>query len=247
MSADTIDPIQQAWENARELIRQENDIVNHRLTAWLSVQAFMFSALVYCTAGFAADTSVEYKLFMFLFMLAVTIGGFVSAWQIYPAIRAAYRHVNAVKIWWDHFLADKPVENGATYRQVCPFPPIVGKQARSLLPTLPFEKKLEDEPYNELKLDAATNESLGVNKEFGFPKLITLFVRIWSIFFVCIITFCPLAVLRDLNHGNTTVLTIKESAEPGDISISFKGKIDKLPDFERRISAIQSSGRGGKP
>jgi hypothetical protein len=245
--------LQQAWENGRELIRQENDLVNHRLTGWLYIQGFMFTALVVCAVSFAADSSPLHKACMAVFMLAVTIGGFVSARQIYPAIRAAYRQVNATKIWWENYLKETKIDNGESYRDACQFPPIVGKRAKTLRPRLRFEKLSEDEAYPELKLDDAALKKLDDDRAFGIPELIALFAWLWFIFFITtiimIVAFFASYILE--KDKTITTIIIQETPVSGDVSISYKGNIDKLPELEKRIGGLrrmdQTTGRSAKP
>ena len=116
--------LEKAQEAAREIIRNENDLINHRLTAFLTLQGFLFAAVVFGSQGFAAKDR-EYQHVAAFFLIVVSYAGFVVPRLLEPVVRAANRHINATREWWYEYRSD------VEYRDVCPFPGLVGNTARS--------------------------------------------------------------------------------------------------------------------
>jgi hypothetical protein len=236
---DTDDPMQKAWENARELIRQENDLVNHRLTAWLSIQAFLFAAFMVGAVSFSADAAKGYRWITILFTLVITFVGFVSCRIIEPAIRAAYRHVHAVSIWWGKFAAEPE------YRGQHPFPPIIGKVAKSRRPYLLWGKSHKDAKYDELNLDVDLTDKINNFDLIGIPMLIELFMRIWSIF-IFINLIVMIVAVKDYvvpgRRATATLIRIDEDSGTREVDVSFKGEIEAIPELRRRIGALPGPG-----
>jgi succinate dehydrogenase/fumarate reductase cytochrome b subunit len=243
--ADTI--LQQAWENAREVICHENELVSHRITGWLSIQGFLFAALFVCTTNFAADSSASSQICIAGFMLAVAYVGYVSTLRIYPAVRAAYRHVSATKLWWNKYLAS--TQSSADYHTRYPFPLIVGKRAKSLRWYFPVEETSDkDKAYDDCGFEKDDQATINDVMAAGIPKLITLFAWLWYWLLISFLAFGWLLFPSNFgNTGTSSTISIKEDSKSGDVSISYKGKIDQLPDLERRIGDLKKSNQPVEP
>ena len=226
--------LQRAWENARELITQENDLVNHRITAWLSIQAFLFAALILAAVSLASDNSKDYRWLIALLALIVCVVGYVSCVRIEPAIRAAYRHVNATNLWWLEYK-----KNESDYRERVPFPPPIGRAIEThWLPPwrLHLRKRSADHTYDELQFDEKKREEIDKIFLMGAPKLIGLFYVVWFLFFILGIVFFIYVVPS--KRVNSTVITISEDSTSREVTVSFKGEMKDLADLERRIGAL---------
>jgi hypothetical protein len=241
----TLQLLQKGWDNARELIRQENDLVNHRLTGWLSIQGLLFTGLVLCTVSLAEDSGAYYKCTVSTIILIVSFVGFKTCLLIEPAIRAAYRHVSATSAWWRHF------EKDPAYRGNHPFPLIVGKFAdQRRLKSIWAPNLGDDEKYDGMDFNDVDFKSIGTPRLVGIPNLIVLFMWIWiGLMFMYSLVFLYFIITnsRQLSWPSRTVsetaFTIRKDSGGEDVVVRFRGDIERVDDLERLIGAIRAAAR----
>jgi len=106
------------WEKAFRMIELENNLINHRITALLTLQGFLFAGLIFGSNGLAQGQSTEYRWQLQILLLTLAFVGFVSPLLIRPGVFAAFRQICAGARWLSR-RTDRPELLKA-------YPPIVG-------------------------------------------------------------------------------------------------------------------------
>jgi hypothetical protein len=131
--------LQRAWSNARAVIKEENEIANHRITALIAINSFSFVAIGVALSCFADDSNAGYgRVGAIVVALLASIIGFCSAWSSGPTIRSAYRQIHATNDWWYRFKKSLTCEGDTAYWSRHPFPPVTGRNARCWF--IPFRR-----------------------------------------------------------------------------------------------------------
>ena len=134
------------WEKAFKMIELENNLANHRITALLTLQGFLFTVFL-----LGVKTLIELKeatedhVFVMLFVLGIVcIVGMASAYVMFFGIYAAYQQVQASAKWLNGIKdALTPVAR-QEYKKVQPYPLIIGADNRiGILKGMPGIKKLK--------------------------------------------------------------------------------------------------------
>jgi hypothetical protein len=89
----------EAWKAARDAIKHEDDLVNHRLTWLLLLQGFLFTGLGATIQGIAGKGEAEGLLFCVAGVIAGV--GFFSPFFVWVTLDAAVSHVHHVTRWWE--------------------------------------------------------------------------------------------------------------------------------------------------
>jgi hypothetical protein len=234
--------LQRAWENARGIMQHENDLVNHRISAFLTLQGFLFAAYGVVAGGFANKDNEDYRIFLGFILLIIAFFGFVTPRIFDPIIRAAYRHVAATREWWRLFRNNDFVDENnqkISYRIKHPFPEHTGERAMSYH-WLCFRKPVEkDGQYGigdkNLDLDYKGKKHInGINEaKSGIHKIPVYFEWLWvSILIFTILFFVykfyhqdrlkekePIIILEDKVNGGVSK-TIIDFISPGFISFT---------------------------
>lgn len=234
------DPMQKAWENARGIIQHEDNLVNHRVTAFLTMQGFLFAGLAIGLGGLAADKNAEIRPVIVVFLLVLCVVGYLSPRLVGPAIRAALRQVEATKIWWYEFTRELP------YRGECPFPPIAGREARAHSFWLHL-RICDDESYAPDL--GAIGCNVTVRSRMALHRLPGLLTCVWLALFLIGTAFAGLQVWHDWRRSeasSSTEIKIREGDNVDNVGVSFEGMATGLDDLERRVKAIPAPS-GGEP
>ena len=114
----TITPYQQ-YGMARAQIEHENTLIGQRITWYLTFQGLLFTAFfvalgLFDPTKFKPGGIVRQHLAVGIFFLGFL--GVSSSVAAYSLIRAAYAHIDAVRLWWDGLKHPKSL-----------FPPLTGE------------------------------------------------------------------------------------------------------------------------
>ncbi|WP_353116388.1 hypothetical protein [Nitratidesulfovibrio sp.] len=168
------DDVEKKWAMAHSLIKLENDLVNHRMTAVLASNAFLFAAflgvgdrlLARVCAGF------DFKFYAMMFvMLVIPVCGYVISRGAAVGVRAASRHICASRYWFcawcDGDIADVPR--------------LVGRKCSADFLLIVWN----DSPYEQgeiggYKIDIAELGS-------GVPCIPVVLARIWVLMFAVVL------------------------------------------------------------
>lgn len=226
------------WEIAREIIRNENQLVTDRMTSFLTLQGFLFTALVFGSSALANDATRDYRWLLLIVLCAVCCLGFISPRLVSPGLRAAFRHIDATKEWWKSYL-----ENCDDYRMQHPFPVLIGRRANSFGFILFLKKRDLDEPYDDLGLDEDARKRIGIRYDLGLHRIPDFLTWMWlSAIVVYVTTFSTLAIRNWQLKSPVSVTTIKisQGANSEDITLTYNGDSASVEALVRRLTAIPS-------
>jgi hypothetical protein len=173
--------LEKGWDCSRELVRHENELANHRIVAFLSIQAFLFAAFFVGVSAFANESNRDFRPHIWVLLTLVSAAGYRCSWLIEPVLRAAFRHVHATLEWWQRFSTDE------TYRKEVPFPVLIGRTARHrrfFLGLFGAYFRTEDEPYPELRLTPEAEARINVEAVAGIPRLPGFMLVVWALLFL---------------------------------------------------------------
>ena len=235
--------LKNAWDCSREIIRNENDIANHRMTAYLQTQAFLFAAFCLSFASLIKESGAsQIALYACLaFALLISGAGYCCSWLIEPVVRAAFRHIAATTEWWKRFL--KYPKSRDKYQ----FPVMIGKQARvrrfflGLFTTKPSRP---DEPYCEMEFSDDATKKINEEMAVGTPPIPLQLLRMWAFLFIitslygiCCVT--PAArFFTTSDRSTSTTIQIVEDASGSRAAIKFSGDSSRLHELVKRIEHI---------
>lgn len=121
---------QQAYENAREIISNENELARNRMTAFLTLQGFLFAAFGLGFRVYLDESNLSLLcVSVYLFQLAISITGSLSALIFYEILRRAYKHIDATRFWFYYHWHTKRKEQSEIKfeeNQCPPFPSLTG-------------------------------------------------------------------------------------------------------------------------
>ncbi|MGR8933243.1 MAG: hypothetical protein ACU837_02500 [Gammaproteobacteria bacterium] len=237
--------LQNAWENARDIIKNEGDLLNHRTTAFLSLQGFLFAAFGLLLSRLTSDNK-DYHLYIYLFLFIVSWLGFVSPRLVSPGLRAAIRQARATQEWWDKFKIDKE------YRKSHPFPSIIALRANSYNLFFPLfitedpNRIDQDDPYDELGLSDAAINRINNPYKIGLHHLPENMRKVWAPVLALLLIFGVYNFVKNCsssNNINKTAITLIEEAETKGagkqrMELLYEGEIESLNDLQRRIKSI---------
>lgn len=126
--------INDAWKMAAEIIKLENDLINHRLTSLLAVNAFLFAG-IFALMTFLKDIDPEEKRHVYfagLVLIVIVFLGVFSSYLIGKGVRAASRQINNCAKWMEDFKGDN------VGGQCDSFPAIVGVKSSFVAGLLEF-------------------------------------------------------------------------------------------------------------
>lgn len=139
----TIHTHDENWKKSFDLIKHENELVNHRLSTTLTLQGLLFAGTGFCSSkGLTLFDAKECSQFLFIsfIMLIISIVGMWSSITVTTGIRAALRQVNASSLW----LKNATKCECHYFTKTFPYPPIVGKTSKYSVFGILFGK---DKPY----------------------------------------------------------------------------------------------------
>jgi hypothetical protein len=112
------DTMLKKWEIARGIIENENEIINHRINWFLTLQGILFVAFTYGITGQIEETEIYSKTLIFITTIIICIVGAFSPWFIIPSLHSGIRQMLATHIWWTHL--------SSRHDQEVQFPPLLG-------------------------------------------------------------------------------------------------------------------------
>lgn len=227
-------PEQQAWENARELVRHEDELTHHRFTACLSIQAFLFAATM-LGASNAVQNDAS-RAFWTALLLPICVLGAVTCWVTLRAIWSAHIHVHATRLWLKKYRENAEVQ-ACKYRDKCPYPSLIGHRPRI---RWLFWYEADDAYKDELQFDEADYKSLTTwFKREGDPLLVITVFAVWVLFALLAIGMLVVAWSSPPVKGVTrTAITVIEDGARQEATVSFKGNVGNIPDLGRRLQAL---------
>lgn len=205
------------------------------MASFLTLQGFLFTALVFASAALASESNKDYRLLLVGVLVVVSGLGFVSPRLVSPTLRAAFRHVVATNEWWIKFSTDPQ------YRLAHPFPVLIGKRADSYGLFWFLRKQDEDDPYTELQLSCEAHNRIGIVSGIGLHLVPNLLTWLWLVFLFVFGGITGYLVSGYSSPGTkltVTKITITEGQGINLTTISFEGDQSKIADLERRIKPI---------
>lgn len=122
-------PDDEDWKKALELIKHENELVNHRISSTLTFQGLLYAGLGLSSIKiFDLYAEKEYYPFIILScaVFIISIVGLSSSTIITTGIRAAMRQVNASSLW----LVTVKQNRCDNFKKIYPCPPITGNPSK---------------------------------------------------------------------------------------------------------------------
>lgn len=117
--------IQEAWQNALEVIKLENTLAHHRKTAMLTLQGFLFAAFSFAFKTLMEKPTMEgFNFYIFGFLLLLALIGSITVWSFYETMRSAYKHVESTRCWFYYYWRRK--NEGLQEEDCPPFPCLTG-------------------------------------------------------------------------------------------------------------------------
>lgn len=121
----------ESWKKAFDIVKLENELINHRLTSLLATNAFLFTGVYFTFKLLFSDNhtpKIAYVSYMILYIV-ISMFGILSSYITGKGVRAASRQIRASSRWLYHTTKDA----GKTYKNKVPLPPIVGIKTNFLL------------------------------------------------------------------------------------------------------------------
>jgi hypothetical protein len=81
--------LKEVWDRAREMIKNENDLINQRLSWMFAAQAFLFAALMVGVKATVDSLDWCTRVLIMLFLLPVIYVGFLSSLAAFRLVRDA--------------------------------------------------------------------------------------------------------------------------------------------------------------
>jgi hypothetical protein len=158
------------WEMAIRIIEIENNLINHRLTAFLALEGGLVAGLALIWGNFK-DTPIQLRLVI----LGFAIAGGVLAGLVAPGIRAARRQIMAAAVWL------KKARESPAYLTRIPYPPPKGGEAKSVICGWAFRGTDYDYGADyELSIVETDPKTL----QLGFANFPDVVVVLWGLVFV---------------------------------------------------------------
>jgi hypothetical protein len=209
----------ESWKAIREIIHQNYDLINHRIVAYLTLQGFLFTALVFGGNGIATSSNVREQLLIYIVLILVAIAGLLSGWFICPGIKATRRFIRATELWWEKS-AD------TDFRTAHPFPwpePVDGGNYPGL---------------DRSEVNKRTMLSIDYLPCWALPLW-------WALILGAIIGFSVLtqtwqkSLAMPAAAATTTKVTVVD--QPGGkmlIEMTFDGDDTRLPELDKRLGPL---------
>jgi len=127
------------WKRAFDIVRLENELINHRMTSLLATNGFLFAGLYFLFNAYF-DTNRHPKLYYFIIIsvnIIVDCLGLFASFATGKGVRAASRQIKAAATWLTDY--DIPDENCIKYP---PYPPIIGIRASFIMTYIDVIKKV---------------------------------------------------------------------------------------------------------
>jgi hypothetical protein len=105
-----------AWKLARRAVEHEDGLVTDRLTAYLTLQGFLFAALGIIVKSYVEQykaterIGLEVPLFLIAFGLVICTIGIISSIITNWGIQTAYDQNDAIEEWWKYYIGIRAQE-----------------------------------------------------------------------------------------------------------------------------------------
>lgn len=116
----------ESWKKAYDIIKLENDLINHRMTSLLAVHAFLLTGIfLILTKGTCYAQLKDAPWYLIVFYYIALFIGLSTSVIAAKGIRAALRQIVASSVW----LKCVTNEIGSEHKDKYPYPPIVGRKS----------------------------------------------------------------------------------------------------------------------
>jgi hypothetical protein len=88
------------WEIARETIKREDDLTDHRLRWFLTLQGFLFAGFGVIFVALTAPKSISQKWYCFVALIVFCILGIVISVYVQTSVNAALTQLWRASFWW---------------------------------------------------------------------------------------------------------------------------------------------------
>lgn len=98
----TYEQLKETWDRAREMIKNENELINQRLSWMFAAQAFLFAAFL-IGVNAAVDPAIQDtldRILIVFFLLPVIYVGFLSSLTAYRMVRDANNQREFAESYW---------------------------------------------------------------------------------------------------------------------------------------------------
>ena len=116
---------QDRWENARDVIKHEDELVHYRQTAFLTTQGFLFAGLTLGIGALSSDKAIEFRPLMFVVMLLISVVGMLTPYSAATSVRLAFYQLRATGLWWKEYGSLSDID-WADLPKDHKFPPVKG-------------------------------------------------------------------------------------------------------------------------
>lgn len=174
----------EAWKMAYDMIKLENDLINHRMTSMIVANGFLVAGVFQSITKITYNSTHKENIPIFIFIILLSFVGLCISCAVARGIRAASRQIICCDNWYQSYCANKHRNN-----EICNHssPPIVG--VSSALYVFGIKVCYRDLQYNNIEHDNDTNiERLGS----GISYLPSALIVVW--FTVGFITFLSLVI-----------------------------------------------------
>jgi hypothetical protein len=197
---------EERWKYAREVIAHEDNLTAQRVTWFLTLQGFLFTALTFGTNGLASGVNKEYHWLLHTILLLVSAAGIASPFLVVPMLTAAIRQRRAVGFWWREY-GQKSDTEWAALDDKFKFPPAKGPESNE---------------FDYAERHGMTEKNIGGWPLLGAFYLPHALAGVWVLVFGLLIA--SLVVMARTTPESGTNVTIKHSSPVNAIKVDYDPK-----------------------
>ena len=123
-----MDKREDRWKAAREIIAHEDNLTTHRLTWFLTLQGFLFTAFAFGISALTRGENKEYHPVIQAGLILIGSAGAISPFLVVPMIKSAIRQRRAAGLWWRK-CGRLPDAAWAALDERLKFPPVKGPES----------------------------------------------------------------------------------------------------------------------
>ena len=210
------------WKKSLDLIKHENELVNHRLSTTLTFQGLLYAGIGFCSSkifDLYKTSDIEF-LFMSAAMILISSVGICSSVIVTSGLRAALRQGKASSLW----LIAVTQCTCEHFKHAFPYPPIVGKPSKMSIgpfyfgndaPYYNYYNKCEFDNKNykyscqfcsDCKKDTCNNFFENINNTKDLSTSTHYLLDIISITWVIVATSTISSVIYKIAHQSSTTI-----------------------------------------